>query len=128
LLRANRISANSSRVVALEPGEGDLVGLSEIGGRVRDRRAVEPIGFAGATLIHEHDVARALDTSEDFTNLSCRLRRALARAAGEKDERVGRLGADRGEHRNEERDLAASLRDSRKRTGSRSKHPRALHP
>ena len=57
-------------------------------------RQFERMRLAGAALVDEDDVARALHGAEGVANLSGQLRGALAGAAGEEEQRIRR---DRGE-------------------------------
>ena len=74
-------------------------------------RAVERIGLAGAALIDEDDVAVGLDAAEQLRERRGHLRGALARAAGEEEQRIGlRVAAERRQHDDLQVDRAALAR------------------
>ncbi len=73
--------------------------------------AVEGIGRAGPALVHEDDVAVAMDECEDRLHAGVEGGCTHARAAGENEERVEALaGADGGHHRHPQRDLPPARR------------------
>ncbi len=89
--------------------------LAHLGGRQlagRERfvvhRAVEPVGAPGAALVHEHEVAFAPDAGEGAEDGRVTLDRALARAAGDEEQRI-RPGfrRDGRDDRDRQRDLRA---------------------
>src|SRR5262249_53616293 len=86
-----------------------LVRLGDVCEGVLLCRAVQWMLLARAALIDEDDVACALDSAEQVANLPGELGGSLARTTGEKDQRVGRLGPDGREYRDEQRDLPALL-------------------
>ena len=72
-----------------EANDALLVALIDLAQRVAVGAALERMRLAGTALVDEDDVAGGLDAAEQFANATRHLRGALARAAGEEEQRIG---------------------------------------
>ena len=79
---------------------------------------------AGAALVHEHDVAPVVEPGEQRHHLRRDADRALARAAGEHEHRVGQLAA---RHRRHDRVAHVDRLAARHRRVERARHAAAQH-